>query len=108
MENPYKPKKYKIIKYTRESPDSFTIRLDMGVKHDPGQFVQVSLPGIGEAPISICSCSDKFMDLNIREVGNVTKNLANLKKGDTLLVRGPYGTGYPMHNFKDDNLIIIG
>jgi anaerobic sulfite reductase subunit B len=108
MENPYKPKKYKVLKRTQESSDTFTIRLDMRVKHDPGQFVQLSLPGIGEAPISICSYSDKHLDLNIREVGNVTKNLADVKKGDTILARGPYGKGYPMHNFKGNSIIIIG
>jgi anaerobic sulfite reductase subunit B len=107
-ENPYIPKPYKVLEYFRETPDTFTITLDMQIEHDPGQFVQVTLPGIGESPISICSYSNKYVRLNIREVGNVTKALANIKKGDTLLVRGPYGHGYPMKLLKGNNLIIIG
>jgi anaerobic sulfite reductase subunit B len=107
-ENPYLPKPYKVLEFFRETPDTFTITIDMAVKHDPGQFVQVSIPGIGESPISICSDSDKFLKLNIREVGNVTNALAELKKGDTLFVRGPYGKGYPMPVLKGNDLLIIG
>ena len=108
IENKYVPKPYKILDYHRESPDTFTITIDMAVNHDPGQFVQVSLPGIGECPISICSDSSKFMKLNIREVGNMTRSLAKLKKGDTIMVRGPYGHGYPMKELNGNNLLIIG
>jgi anaerobic sulfite reductase subunit B len=107
-ENPYLPKPYKVLEFFRETPHTFTIKVDIQVKYDPGQFVQVSIPGIGESPISICSYSDKYMKLNIREVGNVTKALAKLKKGDKVWIRGPYGKGYPMESLKGNNLIIIG
>ncbi|MFH1173706.1 MAG: FAD/NAD(P)-binding protein [archaeon] len=106
--NPYLPFPYKVLDFYRETPDTFTITVDMKVQHDPGQFVQVSLPGIGESPISICSDSREYIKLNVREVGNVTKALAHLKKGDTILLRGPYGHGYPMKELKGHTLIIIG
>jgi anaerobic sulfite reductase subunit B len=108
MNNPYLPQNVKVKEFFRESPDNFSIVIDFKVKHQPGQFVQLSIPGIGEAPISICSCSDKFMKLDIREVGTVTSNLAKLSEGDTLFVRGPYGKGYPLEQLKGNNLIIIG
>lgn len=107
-ENKYIPKHYKIIDYIRESGDSFTIRVDIKTKHDAGQFVQVSLPGLGESPISISSYSDKYMDFNIREVGTVTNALSKMKKGDKILIRGPYGRGYPMKEFKGKNAVIVG
>ncbi len=107
-ENPYLPKPAKIVMYRRESSDCFHIRLDYKGTYDPGQFFQVSLPGIGEAPISVASYSKDFLELNIREVGNVTNALAILKKGDTLLIRGPYGKGYPMEKFVGKQLIVIG
>jgi anaerobic sulfite reductase subunit B len=107
-ENPYIPKPAKITMFRRESPDCFLIRLDVKTDYNPGQFFQVSLPGIGEAPISVASYSRDFLDLNIREVGNVTKALAGLKKGDTLFIRGPYGKGYPMEKLFGKNLLIIG
>ncbi|MCB9359620.1 FAD/NAD(P)-binding protein [Candidatus Woesearchaeota archaeon] len=107
-ESPYKPVLAKITEYVRETHDSFTIKLDWKIHHQPGQFVFCSLPGIGEAPISICSHSDEYIELNIREVGNVTKKLGQLKVGDELLVRGPYGRAYPMRDFEGNNIIIIG
>lgn len=106
--NPYLPKPYTVTEYFRETADTFTIKIDMKTKHDPGQFVQVSIPGIGECPISICSDSDQYLELNIRQVGNMTNALAKIKQGDTLLVRGPYGRGYPMDVLRGNNLVIVG
>lgn len=102
------PDAYTIIDFRRETKDNFTLRVNMKTKHLPGQFVQVSLPGIGEAPISICSDSRKYIELNIREVGNVTRALGKLKKGDTLFLRGPYGNGYQMERLKEKGIILIG
>lgn len=107
-ENPYIPKPYKVLDFHRETSDTFTLRVNMGVNHEPGQFVQVSLPGIGECPISICSDSKEFLALNIRQVGNMTNALARLRKGGTLLIRGPYGKGYPMQQLKGNSIIMIG
>lgn len=107
-ENQYLPRPFKVLDYFRETADNFTIRIDMKVAHEPGQFVQLSIPGIGEAPISICSDSRAYIELNIREVGNMTKTLARLKAGDTVHARGPYGHGYPMDALKGNSLVIIG
>jgi anaerobic sulfite reductase subunit B len=107
-ENPYLPKPAKIIMYRRESADCFHIRTDFKGSYEPGQFFQVLLPGIGEAPISVASYSKDFLELNIREVGNVTNALAKLKKGDSIYIRGPYGNGYPMEKCVGKGLIVIG
>jgi anaerobic sulfite reductase subunit B len=108
MNNVYKPKPYKVIDYIKETDDIFTIKLDMKLSADPGQFLQVSIPGIGEAPISICSNSCDYVELNIRIVGNVTNALSKIKKGNTLFCRGPYGKGYPMKKLIQNNCIVIG
>lgn len=108
IDNPFLPKPAKVLLYRRESPDCFMIRVDWKGNYEPGQFFQVSIPGIGEAPISVASCSKEYLDLNIREVGNVTNYLAGLKKGDTILIRGPYGHGYPMEKLYGKNLLLIG
>jgi anaerobic sulfite reductase subunit B len=108
LKDTYLPKPYKIVYHRRETPDNFTIMVGMKIKHDPGQFVQLSLPGIGEAPISISSYSDKYITLNIHQIGNVTNALSKLRKGDYVLVRGPYGKGYPMKQLNGNNLIVIG
>ncbi|MEA2036268.1 MAG: FAD/NAD(P)-binding protein [Nanoarchaeota archaeon] len=106
--SPYKPYLRKVIYQKNETADSVTIRLDWKLKHEPGQFVFCSIPGIGEAPISICSYSDKYVELNIHQVGNVTNALSKIKKGNALMVRGAYGKSYPMDQFKGNNIVIIG
>jgi len=106
--NPYQSRAVTILKKTWESPDTVTFRVDWQVAHDPGQFVQISIPGIGESPISFCSWNPHYVEFNVRVVGNVTKAIARLEVGEKMLVRGPYGRGYPMHYFKGNNLLFIG
>ncbi len=106
--NEFLPKPVKILKKTWESPDTVTLRVDWKVQHDPGQFVNISIPGIGEAPISFCSWNKTYCEFNIRVAGNVTKALSKLDVGEVLYVRGPYGHGYPMHFFKGNDLLFIG
>jgi sulfite reductase subunit B len=77
--------------------------------HLPGQFAEISIPGIGEAPISISSSpseNNKFQ-MVIRNVGNVTNAIHSLSVGDSVGIRGPFGTSFPMNNLKGKNLIFI-
>mgnify|MGYP006280983339 CR=1 FL=1 len=61
----------------------------------PGQFVEVSIAGIGEAPITISSSPTQTngIELVIRRIGNVSNASHNLQKGDKLGIRGPLGPG---------------
>jgi sulfite reductase subunit B len=88
----------------------FKISLDSGnaLCHDPGQFVEVSLMGIGEAPISIASSPDeKTFDLVVRKVGEVTNKLHELKKGDKIGIRGPLGHGFDIEALKGKDILFI-
>jgi sulfite reductase subunit B len=80
------------------------------LEYVPGQFVEVGVPGIGEAPISISSSpsqKDGF-ELVIRNAGNVTKKIHAMKKGDKLGIRGAYGEGiYPVEQAKGKDLVFI-
>ncbi len=76
----------------------------------PGQFVEVSIPGYGEAPISISSSptSKDGFELVIRKIGSVTNKIHQLKAGDKIGIRGPFGEGcYPVDECKGRNLIFI-
>jgi len=97
-----------IGKITKQTADEFLFRFDVKVNHDPGQFFQCSRLGEGESAISICSYDKDYLELSIRTVGNVTKALCELKVGDKVGLRGPYGHGYEMDLFKGKDLIIIG
>lgn len=76
----------------------------------PGQFNMLYLPGIGEAAISISSDPGEPDTLlhTIREAGNVTGAIARLRKGDTIAVRGPYGSDWPVEKAEGKDLIIVG
>ncbi|MBS1266161.1 MAG: Sulfhydrogenase 2 subunit gamma [Candidatus Woesearchaeota archaeon] len=103
----YEPKFYKIIEKTKQSSDTWLLKVKANLPHDPGQFFQVSVLNIGEAPISVCSYQKGVIDLNIRDVGGVTHALCNLKVGDKVGIRGPYGNGYPMQDMKNNEIVII-
>jgi NAD(P)H-flavin reductase len=76
----------------------------------PGQFVEVSVAGIGEAPITITSSPTQTggFELVIRKIGNVTNAVHTLMPGDKLGIRGPLGDGqYPVEEAKGKNLVFI-
>lgn len=77
--------------------------------HAPGQFVEVSIFGCGEAPISISSPPTKkgAFDLCVRRVGKVTEKIHQLAAGDTVGIRGPYGTGFDIKKFEGKNVLFV-
>ena len=108
MKNPYLPQKVKITKIQKETEEIKTFRVEYSCDHNPGEFVELSVPGIGECPISICSWSNKYLDLCIRNVGNVTAAISKLKKNEDIWLRGIYGTGYPMKELNGKDIFITG
>lgn len=89
----------------------FKIGLPDGRELDyrPGQFVQVSVMGAGEAPISISSSPTRGPDLEltVRKIGKVTTALHRLKEGDTVGIRGPFGSFFDIERFKGKNVLLI-
>lgn len=76
----------------------------------PGQFIELSIAGLGEIPISVASDASKArrtFELAIQEVGVLTRFLAKSKEGRTFGFRGPYGVGWPVEKLKNRNVIII-
>lgn len=106
--NIYLPKLKKILKVWEESKEIKTFKVDCKISHDPGQFMEVSIFNFGEAPISISSYSEEYIDLTIRRVGRITNAIHRLKEGDFLGLRGPYGNGYPMQEMERNGIVIIG
>jgi sulfite reductase subunit B len=109
----YTLKKARILKIKKltEYERLFEIELKNGERldHEPGQFMMVSLLGIGEVPISICSSPaqhDSF-EICVRAVGKVTRALHALKPGSEIAVRGPYGKGFPMRMLEGNDLLIV-
>ncbi len=75
----------------------------------PGQFIMLELPGIGEAPFSISSspAGHGNFELCIRKAGNLTQFLSRVSRGTVVGIRGPFGTSFPMDKMHEQNILLI-
>lgn len=101
------PKAYEIISVTKESKQEYTFRVATDIVPEHGQFLQLSIPKVGEAPISVSGFGPGYLDFTIRAVGKVTDEIFNLQSGDEIFLRGAYGKGWPIEKFKGKNLVIV-
>ena len=111
-ESLYLPQAAKILKAAPMTALEHYYRVSLEgreLDHKPGQFVEVSLPGMGEAPISVSSSPTQkgYFEMVIRNAGKLTSKLHQLKAGDTLGVRGPYGTHFPLEDLTGRDLLFI-
>ena len=88
----------------------FTLELPEGnsLGNEPGQFVEVSLFGIGEAPISISSSpsrSNGTFELCVRRAGDVTNAMHQMEPGTLLGIRGPFGNPFPIAEMKGKDIL---
>jgi sulfhydrogenase subunit gamma (sulfur reductase) len=77
--------------------------------HSPGQFVEMTVMGVGEAPISISSPPTRpgIIEICVRKAGLVTSALFELQKGDHVALRGPFGRGFPMEVLEGRDLLLV-
>ena len=111
-ESVYLPVMARVLKVDTmtETEKLFTLQLPGGrnLGNEPGQFVETSLMGIGEAPISVTSSpsrSNGTFELCIRRVGDLTTALHNLNPGDVVGVRGPFGHGFPIARMRGKDML---
>ncbi len=75
----------------------------------PGQFNMLYLPGVGESAVSMSGdpeCCAAWIH-TVRVAGHVTRTLAELNCGDTLGLRGPFGTGWPVQELRGRDVILV-
>jgi len=116
MKNPYIPRIAEIKNIRQETPDVKTFQILLPkdssgeiLEYLPGQFLEISLFGIGEAPISITSSpSRRDLEISVKRVGRLTESLHEAEIGDKIGVRGPYGNGFPINELKERDIIFIG
>lgn len=92
-----------------EKQFEITLPDDCMLNHKPGQFVEVSIFGFGEAPISICSSPTKgpSFDLTVRKTGRLTDKMHLLEAGSTIGIRGPFGNGFNVEDFKGKDMLFV-
>jgi dihydroorotate dehydrogenase electron transfer subunit len=71
----------------------------------PGQFFMIWIPGVDEIPMSVSLIDGDVKGITFRKIGNATTALYDLKKGDSIGVRGPYGHGFSL---KGKHLLFVG
>ena len=110
----YVPRPGKLLEVRKVSEKETYFKIQMAdgkeLGHQPGQFVEVSVYGIGEAPISVSSSPTQkgYFELVVRKAGNVTAAMHAMKAGDTVGIRGPFGRGFDTEALKGKDLVFIG
>src|SRR5579884_2614118 len=108
--NPMLPALYRVLRVHREIPDTFTLELEPGdgaviPSFSCGQFNMLYVYGVGEIPISISGNPAQPIPLvhTTRAVGVVSQAMRELKPGNVIGVRGPFGSSWPVElaNGKD-------
>jgi NAD(P)H-flavin reductase len=114
LQDPYTPNTAEIINVKKQTLDTKTytihfVKKQKKFKAMPGQFIMVSIPGVGEAPFSLSSSPDAMgsFDTTIRTVGNVTGVLNRYGVGTRLGVRGPYGKPWPVKEAKRKDILLV-
>lgn len=108
----YLPAPFRVVRRRRETADTWTVELaaadSAAFAFAPGQFTMVYAFGAGEVPISISGDADRPGRLvhTVRDVGATTRAICALKRGGTLGVRGPYGTGWPLAAAEGGDVVV--
>jgi NAD(P)H-flavin reductase len=115
--NPYVPAPARIMRMQELTPDIrlFDLRFTDTSLADsfifrPGQFVELSVLGVGEGPFSLPSSPTRrgFFQLGIRRTGSLTNYLFDhIKEGDEVGIRGPLGNGFPVELFEGKNMLLV-
>jgi len=117
MENIYLPKMASIVSTRPEIPDvkTFSFRFlsdfDQETFHfQAGQFIELSVFGVGEAPLSISSSPSRrsSFQCTVKAVGSVTDALHRMKEGDIIGIRGPFGNGFPFIELLGLDILFVG
>ncbi|AKL93928.1 anaerobic sulfite reductase subunit B [Clostridium aceticum] len=107
MHNAMIPEPYKILSIINETKAEHTFRVACDAETKHGQFFMLSIPKVGEAPISVSGKGPGFVEFTIRKVGKLTEGVFGLNPGNTLFMRGPYGNSFPVEKYENKDLVII-
>ena len=113
----YLPIQAEVVDIDVESSNTYLLSLRpmdeedelVAVNYSPGQFLMVSVFGLGECPISIASSPTREpLQICVREAGRITQGIMAARVGDVLGIRGPFGNGFPVGSMRGKNVLIAG
>jgi NAD(P)H-flavin reductase len=110
--NPYVPNPAELVEVIDETPTIKTLVLAPSepLHFRAGQFVQLTLPGVGEAPFTPSSSplEPERIATTILNTGTVTERFHECEAGTTLGLRGPFGKGYPIDKLQGKEVLVVG
>jgi sulfite reductase subunit B len=112
MRDIYQPMEVNVEEIIVETPNikTFVLKCKEEFSFRSGQFIELTLPGVGEAPFTPSSDPNikERIEVTIMQVGRVTSLLHGISKNISLGIRGPYGKGYPLEKFSGKDVLIVG
>lgn len=86
----------------------FTFKLSRSLEVAPGQFLELSIPGVGAFPVSTAAFAtgERFVSC-IRRAGRVTTALYRQPVGAAVGLRGPFGNGFPLGDFRGRDVLLV-
>ena len=94
---------YKVVSNEPVCDDITVVTLDGSINIQPGEYVFVWIPGVGEKPFSCLT--DSPLRLAVIDVGQFTSACYQLSPGDDVYIRGPHGAA--VMPAEDANLICV-
>ena len=113
----YTPELTRVKGITAETTDVKTLRLefdDDNLRENfifaPGQFVELSVPGVGEATFALASSprARGYIECSVKRIGQVTEAIHMLEEESVIGVRGPYGNSFPLEAMRGKDIIFVG
>ena len=113
LSEPMRPYPYCVQRVRKETADTFT--LDLAPVEEalpsclPGQFNMLYLFGMGEAPISMSGSPTHSTAIvhTSRAVGEVTRPMRQLRRGDVIGLRGPFGSAWPVEEAQGNDIVLV-
>lgn len=84
----------RVLEVREEAHELATLRLGIAMRIQPGQFVMLWIPGADEKPYTVSRTAPEWIEITVRKRGTFSSKLIEMKSGESLGVRGPYGRGY--------------
>jgi NAD(P)H-flavin reductase len=113
VQAPVVPVPFRLLRRRRETADTWTLELEAPPGQElapaPGQFTMLYVFGVGEVPVSISGDPTSPVPLvhTVRAVGAVSRAICALRPGDTVGVRGPFGSAWPVEEARGSDVLVV-
>ncbi len=95
---------FPVKKIIEHGPGVKSFYFEQSFEAQPGQFVNLWIPGVDEKPFSVSAIKDGLIEISVKQYGSFTQKLMQARAGDLLGLRGPFGNGFTLR----ENALLIG